>query len=128
MAWIIYSRSKSLLRPTRKDRPVISFDDLFDLLLNELLADPDLAPRSRSILDQLYEPSPEDLSSHVIHEGYQVKVTIRGGESSTHPCSCCGMRFSVNLMKDGICRNCSSQSETGPQDSGRSNQGVRDAV
>ena len=124
MVWFIYRRSESLLGPRQKDRLVRSFDGLFDLLLKQLLAHPRLDLQPRGFVEQRSRPFPEGLQAPAIGEQHQGKMAKDRGEPATYPCSCCGMKFSANLMKDSTCQSCSS---AGRAESQRESPGDRGA-
>ncbi len=99
MPWVIYDR-----RANRSD----SLEDILDLMLDQLLGRPVVVPNSR-IFIRRHDRSvrPDRISEPQYHE----KITNPRGPSATVPCSCCGMRFSANLMKSGMCHNCGSKGD-----------------
>jgi DnaJ-domain-containing protein 1 len=103
----------------RTNRPLEYLDDLLGLMLDELFGRPSVVLESRDFLGQHGRP----MRGPGISEQHQTRMANERGQSPSIPCSCCGMRFSANLMKDGICHNCRSQSEA-HQDRKPNDQGV----
>jgi DnaJ-domain-containing protein 1 len=121
MVRIIYRRRNSFYRPRRERRLVSSFDELLDLLLEELVSRP--GPSFDTYFTHRDKPVSENLRSHRLWEENRETIGRRGCEPSTQRCSHCGMKFSTNLMKNGLCNHCRStgnaESEAGgPQDPG----------
>lgn len=120
MVRLIYRRANSINHTRRKGRLVSSFDELLDALLGELFNRPGFGPKSSVSFGHRGQPVPENLRSHGPWEEHHNK-TEHQAKPLTQPCSNCGIRFSTNLMKDGVCHNCGSgdkdESEgKGPQD------------
>lgn len=121
MVRIIYRRRNSFYRPRRERRLVSSFDELLDLLLDELVSRP--GPTFDTYFTHREQPVSENLRSHRLWEENRGTIGRQGGEPSTQRCSHCGIKFSTNLMKNGLFNNCTSagnaESEAGgPQDRG----------
>ena len=99
------------------NRTLESLDDLLDLMLDELFGRPTVVLKSTGFLGQHGRPMP----GPVISEQRQTRMANERRQSGI-PCSCCGMRFSANLMKDGICHNCKPHGQAGhdrkPNDQG----------
>jgi DnaJ-domain-containing protein 1 len=90
----------------RTNRPLESLDDLLDLMLDELFGRPTVVLKSTGFLGQHGRPMPgpgisEQRQTRMANERRQFGI----------PCSCCGMRSSANLVKDGICHNCGSHGQ-----------------
>lgn len=90
------------------NRPLEYLDDLLDLMLDELFGRPSVVLKSTGFFGQHGRPMP----GPGISEQRQTRMANERRQSGI-PCSCCGMRSSANLMKDGICHNCKSHGQAG---------------
>jgi DnaJ-domain-containing protein 1 len=119
MVRIIYRRRNSLYRPRREERLVSSLDEFLDLLMDELVSRP--GPTFDKYFTRREQPVQENLSSHRLWQENRETIGRQGDGPATQPCSLCGIRFSTNLLKGGLCNNCrlgsNAESEAGaPKD------------
>ena len=116
MVRIIYTRRDSFYRPKREGRIISSFDEFLELLLDEL----NNRSCPESIISFRYrdKQAPENLRSHRLWGKDRETIESQGGEPSTQPCSRCGIRFSTNLMENGLCNNCRSGGKAESQPGG----------
>lgn len=126
MVRIIYRRRSSFYRPRRERRLVSSLDELLDLLLDELVSRP--GPTFETYFTHREQPVSENLRSHRLWEENRETIGRQGGEPSTQRCSHCGIKFSINLMKNGLCNNCTSTGNAESRAGGSQDRGVSPSV
>jgi hypothetical protein len=124
----IYIRPNSSNRPRKAGRPFGSFDELFDLLLNELTNSPGFGPAYGTSFTQRGEPVPESPHSCLMSEGFRDRIRPQKGRPSTQSCSSCGIKFSANLMINGVCHNCSSGGKGKSEEGSSQGRGLRPPV
>jgi DnaJ-domain-containing protein 1 len=126
MVRIRYRRPNSFYSPKREGRFVSSFDELLDLLLDELINRPGPVSGASFILRE--QSARENLRSHRLWEADRQTIGRQKNEPSNQPCSRCGIKFSRNLMKNGLCNNCRSGGKAESQDPGHQDRGVSPPV
>jgi DnaJ-domain-containing protein 1 len=97
-----------------------------DLLLDELVSRP--GPTFDTYFTHREQPVSENLRSHRLWEENRETIGRQAGEPSTQRCSHCGIKFSTNLMKNGLCNNCTSAGTAESEAGGTRDRGVNPSV
>lgn len=119
MVWFLFRRPIHTQRVKRSETLFRSVDDLFDLLMDGLTRypPPEYEVKWRGFCRQCGAPYSESPRTHGLCGKCSNERVNREAGPSTLPCAGCGMRFSANLMRDGLCNNCRSGNRIDGQNS-----------
>lgn len=127
MWWFVYRRGSLVDSVIRKSQRFKTLDDLFDDIVTQLLHPSFESVRSLRCLHCgqpiSRQESVERLCPHCLSR-------VMGPQSSpaTYPCRRCGMRFSPNLMQDGLCNRCRSTDNDEAEGQTRTERATRQTV
>ena len=106
MVWFVFRGSTSFENQIRRDSGLKSLDEIFELLLNQRVNTPRFVSKPERLCRQCGKSYTEDLYARDLCEKCLSKNTGQRIRPSTYPCNNCGIRFSVNLLKNGLCNGC----------------------
>jgi hypothetical protein len=118
MVRFLYRLPRRHLRQRQEDFTIRVFDDLFDLLLNQLASKPRHFHNARRFCRKCGQFLSEVSDSTVLCDKCRTNTRHHKIESSTYPCNICGIRFSANLLENGTCRGCRSREDRSSQNQG----------
>jgi hypothetical protein len=124
MLWLVYRGLQSFQTEIRHDIVVKSDDHLFDLLLNRLVGPSRFSSESKEFYRKCGQSYTEGLHENSLFEESRSNKTSQRSEPSTYPCNNCGIRFSANLMENGICNGCRKGRQSTSENANRGNREV----
>ncbi|MGC8659740.1 MAG: hypothetical protein ACP5U1_11755, partial [Desulfomonilaceae bacterium] len=120
MVWFLFRDWTSFEDQLLSGRRPKSLDEIFDLLLTLRDNPSRFVSQPKRFCRQSSRPYTEGPSSGGFSEKCRTNHCIPGPKLSTYPCVSCGMRFSPNLLQNGLCNVCRRVEESDTAHKGRS--------